>query len=92
MLQKISTIAIIIVCLIIFAEACVLTNQYQKQAEVIQVTGCGILLKDVNNNTWAIDYEQGYKVGDKVLITFDSRGTWDTMKDDTIVNVNKKRA
>ena len=91
MLKKIGITAIVIVCLILFAKACVLTNQYQKQAEVIQVTGCGILLKDVNNNTWAIDYEQGYKVGDKVLITFNSQDTWDTMKDDTIVKVNKER-
>lgn len=89
MLQKIGTIGIAIVCLILFAKACVLTNQYKKQAEVTQVTRGGIVFEDVNGNLWVIDYEQGYKVGEKVLITFDSQDTWETVEDDAIINVNK---
>ena len=92
MLQKISAIGIAIVCLIIFAKACVLSNYYKKQAEVVQATRGGIVFEDVNGNLWAIDYEKGYKVGDKVLITFDSQGTWDKVEDDAIVSVNRERA
>lgn len=77
-------------CLILVIWAMTLSNRYRKQAEVVKVDRGGILFEDVNGNLWAIDYEKGYKVGDTVIITFDSQDTWDCVEDDEIISVNKQ--
>lgn len=79
-------------CLVLIVWACVMSNRYKKQGEVVQATRGGIVFEDANGNLWAIDYEKGYKVGDKVLITFDSQGTWDCVEDDEIISVSRQRA
>ena len=92
MTEKICIGLAFISCLVLIVWTCAMSNKYKKQGEVVQITRGGIVFEDVNGNLWAIDYEQGYKVGDKVLITFDSQGTWDCVEDDEIISVSRQRA
>lgn len=79
-------------CFVLITWASILSNRYRKQGEVVRANRNEIVFEDANGNLWAIDYEQGYKVGDKVLITFDSQGTWDCVEDDEIISVSRQRA
>ena len=89
MKQTIGLVLVGIVCVLLIGRAFTLTSQYRKEATVIQVNACSITFEDADGNLWGISYEPNYKVGDKVLITIETQGTWDTKEDDEIISVDK---
>jgi len=61
------------------------TNQRTMKAEIIERHNSVIVLKDSNNNLWKYETDD-YKVNDKVILTFNDKGT-DFVEDDEIIKV-----
>jgi hypothetical protein len=49
-----------------------------------------IYIDTVDYNGWVIDLEDGYSIGDNVIITFDNMGTAD-IYDDELVQITRRR-
>lgn len=55
-------------------------------AKVVSVKNDDTLLKDTTGNVWSIK-DNDYSIGDKVIITFDTKGT-NSILDDEIIKIN----
>ena len=78
-----------VVCLIVPAGiAGTLESYYSNTAIVKEIRGEEIILEDTTGNLWGFDAD-GYNVGDKVEVTFDSKHTDNKREDDEIVKVKK---
>ena len=55
-------------------------------AKVVSVENDDTLLEDTTGNVWNIK-DNGYSKGDKVIITFDTKGT-SSILDDKIIKIN----
>ena len=55
-------------------------------AKIISVENNDILLEDITGNVWSIK-DNGYSKGDRVIITFDTKGT-NSILDDEIIKIN----
>lgn len=63
------------------------TNQRTVEAEVIERHNNTITLKDTTNNLWEYKTDD-YKVNDKVILTFNDKGT-DFLTDDEIIKIER---
>lgn len=63
-------------------------NRYNYNGIITEVNGAEVLIEDVTGNQWEIE-QAGYKVGDKVRVTFDTMHTNNTRQDDIIIKVIK---
>ena len=55
-------------------------------AKVISVENDDTLLEDTTGNVWSIK-DNGYSMGENVIITFDTKGT-NSILDDEIIKIN----
>ena len=55
-------------------------------AKVISVENDDTLLEDTTGNVWSIK-DNGYSIGDKVIVAFDTKGT-NSILDDEIIKIN----
>ena len=57
---------------------------------ITEVTGEYIYIDTEDGNGWAAEYESGYNIGDRVIITFDNMGT-DCIYDDELISISLDR-
>ena len=55
-------------------------------AKVISVENDNTLLEDTTGNVWSIK-DNGYSMGDRVIVTFDTKGT-NSILDDKIIKIS----
>lgn len=55
-------------------------------AKIVSVENDNTLLEDTTGNVWSIK-DNGYSIGDKVIVTFDTKGT-NSILDDEIIKIN----
>ena len=55
-------------------------------AKIISVENDDTLLEDITGNVWSIK-DNGYSIGDRVIVTFDTKGT-NSILDDKIIKIN----
>lgn len=55
-------------------------------AKVISVENDDTLLEDTTGNVWSIK-DNGYSIGDRVIVTFNTKGT-NSILDDKIIKIN----
>ena len=55
-------------------------------AKVVSVENDDTLLEDITGNVWSIK-DNGYSIGDRVIVTFDTKGT-NSILDDKIIKIN----
>ena len=55
-------------------------------AKVVSVENNDILLEDITGNVWSIK-DNGYSIGNRVIVTFDTKGT-NSILDDKIIKIN----
>ena len=69
-------------------------NYYKMDGKITAVNFDEVICEDTTGNVWSFFAEDGYKTGQKVIITFYDNETTATRKDDYIENVkiikNKK--
>lgn len=54
--------------------------------EVVSIENDDTLLEDTTGNVWSIK-DNGYSIGDKVIVTFDTKGT-NSILDDEIIKIS----
>ena len=80
---------LVIFCFIIIPGiAGMIESRYNYNGIITEVNGAEVLIEDVTGNQWEIE-QAGYKVGDKVRVTFDTMHTDNTRQDDIIIKVIK---
>ena len=60
-------------------------NTRMMTAKVISVENDDTLLEDTTGNVWSIK-DSGYSMGDRVIVTFDTKGTNSILDDEIIKN------
>lgn len=64
-------------------------THYTIEAKVIDIEADGcVVVEDTTGNIWA-DYAEGFRIGDKVKVTFFTNYTDETRKDDIIEKIKK---